>query len=94
MPKELRSALRDSIAVQIGLGAIGGLMLDGGMCLQVWAFSMGAFWGGCAIVLGRRWKSPTKADLMVIRWGFLVLCLLVTPALSGLVWRVRGVTGR
>jgi len=91
IPKELRSALFDSLAIQMVLGVIAGLMLDGGMCFQMWAFSMAAFWGGCALVLIRRWKAPTKADLAVIRWGVLALCLVVTPAFSGLIWRLREV---
>jgi len=93
MPKELRSAVFDSLAIQIVLGFIAALMLDGGVCLQIWSFSMAAFWGGGVLVLARRWKAPTKTDLAVIRWGFLALCLVVTPAFSALIWRLRGVTG-
>jgi len=42
MRKELRSALFDTLASQIVLGLLAGLMLDGGMCFQFWAFSMAA----------------------------------------------------
>jgi hypothetical protein len=69
----------------------GANMLDGGLCLQLWAFSMAAYWGGCGLILIRRWKAPTKTDIFMIRWGFLILCLVVTPAFSGLIWRLRGV---
>jgi hypothetical protein len=93
IPKELRSALFDSLMIQIVLGIVAGLMLDGGMCLQMWTFSMVAFWSGCVLVLARRWKIPTKMDLVMIRWGFLILCLLVTPVFSALIWRLRGVAG-
>jgi len=68
-PKELRSALLDSLAIEVVLGLIGGLVVDGGVCFQVWAFSVAAFWGGCALVLTQRWQSPTEADLVMIRWG-------------------------
>ena len=91
MRKELRSALFDTLASQIVLGLLAGLMLDGGMCFQFWAFSMAAFWGGCLFMLSRHWKAPTRTDLAVIRWGFLALCLVLTPVLSALIWRLRGV---
>lgn len=94
MPKELQSALRDSLIMQGVLGMIMLPMLDGGMCAQTWIFSMIAFWGGCGLVLLRRRKAPTRLDLVLIRWGFLMLCLLVTPAVSAVVWGMRGVSLR
>ena len=92
MPKELKSALFDSVAVQGVLGLLAVLVLDGGMCFQMWAFSMAAYWGGGSLILLRRWRAPTKVDIAMVRWGFLILCLVVTPAFSGLIWRMRGVT--
>jgi hypothetical protein len=94
MPKETRSALRDGIIVQVVLGMIMLPMLDGGMCAQVWVFSMIAYWGGCGLILLRRRNVPTKLDLVLIRWGFLMLCLIVTPAVAAAVWGLRGVNLR
>jgi len=83
--KELRFSLLMSICTQIVLGAIAGITLDGGMFMQVWIFSTIAFWSGCVVVLARRWKRHTKADLVLVRWGFLILCFGVTPAFSRLI---------
>lgn len=51
IPKELRSALSDSLTIQIFLGVLVGLMMDNSIFLHFWLFSMAAFWGGCMTVL-------------------------------------------
>lgn len=90
IPRELRSAIFDSIAIQMLIGFLAGITLDGGFCFQIWVFAMAAYWGGCSLVLIRRWKMLTKTDLGVIRWGFLILAIIVTPLLSVWIWKLRG----
>ena len=94
MPAPLKTALRDSFVVQCVLGIVACLMLDGGISLQMWAFSMAAFWGGSIIVLIRRARNPTRLDVALIKWGFLALCLIITPLLSEVIWIIRGVSGK
>ena len=64
-------AARTALWVQIPLGILSLLMLDGGQTAKVYAVTLAGFWP-CAflIALRRRW-SPTAVDLWFWRWGFL-----------------------
>lgn len=56
----------------------------------VWLASMGGYWCGAGLILFRRWRSPTVADLLVIALGFPVAFVLVTPLVGHLVLKVMG----
>ena len=91
LTREYWLALQVSLVLQIVFGLLSGLMLDGGQLLQMWLFTMAAYWVGSIVMMIRRPDNPTKVDLFLIRWSFPVLFLFVTIPLSILIWRLRGV---
>ena len=87
----IKTALKDSAVLQIGLGILLVPLFDGGICASIWFYSMAAYWIGCGIVISKRWRTPTKPDIFLVKWGFALLCLIVTPAIAGIVWAARGI---
>jgi hypothetical protein len=65
-------------------------------CSGDWAFgeiSLAALLGYVAACIGimvRRPWTPSRSDLLVVRFGFIPLCLL-SVALFYLIWKARGV---
>lgn len=91
LSREYWQALLVSLVFQVFFGLLSGGMLDGGMLLQMWCFSMAAYWGGLVLMMCRRPRNPTKVDLFLTRWSFPVLFFFVVFPLSVLIWRLRGV---
>jgi hypothetical protein len=55
--------------------------------IDQWGISVLAYWGGASIILWRRWQSPTKTDIVVLCFGYLLLELLITPVVAHSVWK-------
>jgi hypothetical protein len=76
--------------VQQGIVLILGLlMLDGGLTLHMAMLAVIAFWLAFGIVIARRPLAPTRSDLFLVRYGFLlafVTILIVAPY----VWKAMG----
>ena len=91
-----RRAIFDALVLQVVLGALSMMLLDGGRVAHTTGIAVLAFWSGAALVIIRRPTAPTPTDLFLIRFGFLPL-LIVTFALAEWVWswhwvwRIRGV---
>jgi hypothetical protein len=66
-----------------------GLILDGGMILQVFSYAAMAYWVGVVIILIRRRRQLTPIDRIVIRVGFLAACA-ISVVLTGFIWHLRG----
>jgi hypothetical protein len=62
---------------QFPAAILGLLMLDGGRSARVCGVAMLSFWLAAALIVARRPATPEKADLIVLRWGFLPLLALV-----------------
>jgi hypothetical protein len=57
-------------------------ILDGGTLAKVGGAAVIGFWVGAGIVVLRRPASPTRADLLYLRWGFpglLVIAICASP---------------
>jgi hypothetical protein len=82
-----KDAAKTALWVQVPLGILSLLMLDGGQTAKVFAIALGAFWL-CAILFAfRRPFSPKPADLYFWRWGFVpcfVLALFIAMYLGRL----------
>jgi len=91
-----RRAIFDALVLQVVLGALSMMLLDGGRVAHTRGIAVLAFWSGAALVIIRRPTAPMPTDLFLIRFGFLPL-LIVTFALAEWVWswhwvwRIRGV---
>lgn len=75
---------------QLVVLGMAGLILDGGMILQVFSYAALAYWVCVVIILIRRRRQLTQVDRIVIRIGFLVACA-ISAVLTGFVWHLRGV---
>ena len=90
MAREYADALKFALPVQLILGFLASLMLDGGECLQYWEVAMAAFWGGAITGMLRFRKEIPRFSPLYLKWGFF-LVLFVTPLLMNLIWHWRGV---
>src|SRR5260370_11506184 len=66
-----------------------GFTLGTGQFGQKCFFGVAAFWGGVAVILFRRRSSPTKLDLLFVRRGFFLVCV-ISLCLTQATWRMRG----
>ena len=64
-------------------------MLDGGEMNKLCMMTIIAYWIGVGSVLARRWASPTKFDLLFIRYGMFGLFVL-TPFIARFVYSIIG----
>ncbi|MGC3957596.1 MAG: hypothetical protein QM813_06435 [Verrucomicrobiota bacterium] len=78
-----------SLAQQGAVAALAGMILDGGQILQCVAYAAGAYWIGMFVIVGRRADRLTRLDRLLVRWGFLMLCV-VSFFLTRWIWSLRG----
>lgn len=84
------SAIFEAVALQVVLGLLSLLVLDGGRVAQVFGIALLAFWGGAVVLVWRHAKSPSRVDLELIRFGYFPV-LLMAFLLVAWIWRLRGV---
>jgi len=83
-------AIYEAVALQVLFGLFGLMILDGGGIAQICGIALVAFWGGAAVLIWRHPQSPSRADIELIRFGYLPL-IIISVFLSGAVWHWRGV---
>jgi hypothetical protein len=66
---------------------LGAMVLDGGECFQRVCYALAAYVGGLLLMVLRK-ETLTKVDEFLIRWGFVLLCVIFF--LSMTIWSVRG----
>jgi len=64
-------------------------MLDGGLCFNTALIALIAYWLAYGIVIVRRPCTPSKVDLILVRYGFLAIFAVVIIA-GPWVWRAVG----
>ena len=84
------SPILEALAIQIALGLVSWLIMDFGQTAQICGIALVAFWGGVAVLIWRHPQSPSRADLWLIRFGYLPL-VVMTFFLVAWIWRLRGV---
>src|SRR5689334_1079753 len=85
-----RKPIFEAVGLQVLLGLLSMLILDGGTTARICGIALLAFWGGATVLICRRPQSPTKTDIELIRFGYLPLVVLAF-FLVHLIWSVRGV---
>jgi hypothetical protein len=83
------SPIFEAVAIQIVVGILSWLMLDGGMTAQICGIALVAFWGGAVVLIWRHPQSPTKTDIVLVRFGFLPI-VVAAFFLSQFIWHPRG----
>ena len=87
--KNILPAIKVGLIVQIVIFLLTALMLDGGETNKLCMMAICGYWIGVGSVLVRRGASPTKLDLLFIRYGMFVLFVL-TPFIARIVYGIIG----
>jgi hypothetical protein len=80
----------EALGLQIVLGLLSGMILDGGLVAQFCGIAMVGFWVGAAVLIWRQPLSPSKLDLSLIRVGYLPVVAIAFVVAPG-VWHLRDV---
>lgn len=80
----------EAVGLQLLVGLLSLLILDGGTVARICGMALVAFWFGAALLIYRRPLSPSKLDLLVIRFGYLPL-VVIAFFLVQWIWHLRGV---
>src|SRR5262249_24883807 len=73
-PEYSRALGRGAVVIFL-LFALASLVLDYGVTAQITLMAVLGYLGGVAVMAVRRPWTPTKADLWLLRWGFIPLWL-------------------
>ena len=84
-----RPAILEALTLQVMIGVLALMILDGGGIAQLCGIALLAFWAGAVTLIFRRPQNPTAPDLILLRFGYLPLVLL-TPFIAGAIWALRG----
>ena len=85
-----RKPVFEAVGLQVLLGFLSMLILDGGTTARICGIALIAFWGGAAVLIWRRPQAPTRTDLKLLRFGYLP-AVFTAFFLVHFVWSVRGV---
>jgi hypothetical protein len=67
---EYDAVIRKTLIMQLVVGCLAVLMLDGGVMARVVGVAMLGFWLSAAVLIVRRPMNPSTFDLNFIHWGF------------------------
>ncbi len=73
LSKDYRSALKGVVLLQLVIGVLALIAIDGGFLFELWWRPMAAYWGCFIVMVLRRPNTPTKRDLFLVKWGFILL---------------------
>jgi TatA/E family protein of Tat protein translocase len=82
-------ALRFGILVQAVLGILTALILDMGQSFAVLKIAFLSHWLGIFLLWARRPISPTKTDILFVRWGTPLLMMAI-GLIAPLIWEIIG----
>jgi hypothetical protein len=85
-----RAAIWVSIPQQAIVILLSIMTLDFGQTRQICGMAFLAFWAGTGIIMFSRPLTPSRLDLLFIRFGFVPL-FIVAIFLALFIWRMRGV---
>ena len=85
-----RKPVFEAVLLQLILGILSLMILDGGTTARICGIALVAFWGGATVLIWRKPRSPTKTDIELIRFGYLPLAVLAF-FLVHFIWSLRGV---
>ncbi len=82
-------ALKFAVILDGFLLLLTSLILDGGRSFAFYSIAFVAHWMGITVVMWRRPSAPTLLDRVFIRWGVVLLWILMA-AIAPLVWSIIG----
>jgi hypothetical protein len=85
----LVSAVKASLLQQGVVLILAALVLDGGRTFHAALVAAMAYWLGLVVVAVRRPSSPTAVDVLLVKYGFLFI-LLIVLTVGPMVWGALG----
>ena len=82
-------AIKFGMLVQAIFGILASLVLDMGKSLGIFKVAFLVHWLCIFLILARRPLSPTKADIVFVRWGT-PLPMIAIALIAPLVWKIIG----
>jgi hypothetical protein len=82
-------ALKFGSGLQVALGCLTALMLDSGRSFGYFQVAFLGYWPIVLLMIWRRRTSPTRGDIVFIRWG-IVFTLCITSVMAPYVWNFIG----
>jgi hypothetical protein len=83
------SAIFEAVSIQIVLGLVSLMILDGGTIARICGIALVAFWSGVAVLIFRHPASPSMMYLQVIRFGYFPV-VVIAFLLVQWIWHLRG----
>lgn len=87
---DFRKPVFEAVGLQLLIGILSLLILDGGTTARICGMALVAFWGGAGLMIWRRPQAPTRVDIAWIRFGYLPL-VVAAFFLVHFIWIRRGV---
>jgi hypothetical protein len=84
-----RGPLRAAVVATFIVGVLSALVLDFGQTARLTGVALAIFWGWTFLTLWRRPQTPTRIDLLLIRWGCAPF-VVGFDSLQFYVWHLRG----
>ena len=84
-----RKPIREALALQVFLGLLSTLIIDGGATASICGIALVAFWSAAGVLMLRRPEEPTRTDVAFLRFGYLPV-LVLALFLVHFIWRLRG----
>jgi hypothetical protein len=85
----VRDCILLSLVIQMMFITMGAMLLDGGQVLQIMVYAAVAYWVGFGFMMVRRHGQLTRADKILIRWGYLML-IPASSFVTQFIWHLRG----
>jgi hypothetical protein len=85
-----RKPIFEAVGLQVLLGFLSLLILDGGTIARICGIAVVAFWGGAAVLIWRRPQSPTRTDILLLRFGY-VPVVVIAFLLVYFIWTMGGI---
>jgi hypothetical protein len=88
----LEGAIYSAFMQQAIILILAAMILDGGCIGQVCIYAFLGFWGGVFVLRVRTRDVLTKVDLLLIRGGYILVCIL-SFFITRSIWTLRGFGG-
>jgi hypothetical protein len=91
-PSPYKDAIKLALVQQVTILLMSAGVLDGGDMFAICLIAFVAFWAWALLVRHRRPQTPTKFDLLFVKWSYIPLCV-ATFFLVHWFWSLRGLRG-
>jgi hypothetical protein len=85
----LKTEWLPALFFQIPILVLASMVLDGGAIAQVCFYALVAFWVGVVVLHFRRRGVLSRVDLLLIRWGYILACI-ISFFITRWIWQLRG----